>query len=261
MNKNKELGAFVRAHRERISPGTFGLSASQRRRTPGLRREELASMCGMSTTWLTWMEQGRPVSVSSRMLARLSDVLCLSPAERNYLFQLADKVDPERSARAMDVDGQQDAGAIVDVIQSPAYVLDRQWNAIAWNDPAARLFRDWLGAGGPDADRNLLRYMFLQDTSRAFVVDWPDRAGRLVAEFRAECGKAADTPPVSVLIDTLLAGSAEFSRLWAMRDVVAREGGRRAFLHPVEGLLAFNQMSFQFQGRPDLKLTVLRRSE
>lgn len=261
MNKKNELGAFVRAHRERLSPCAVGLPGGERRRTPGLRREELASLCGMSTTWLTWVEQGRPVSVSAKMLARLSHVLRLSEAERNYLFQLADKVDPEKNPRAMDVENQRDAGVIVDVIHAPAYVLDRQWNAIAWNDHAARLFVAWLGLENPDPDHNLLRYMFLQDTSRTFVADWPDRARRLVAEFRAECGKAVDTPPVNALLDTLLAGSADFSGLWATHDVVAREGGQRTFLHPAEGRLTFNQMSFQLQGRPDLKLTVLLQNE
>lgn len=161
----------------------------------------------------------------------------------------------------MDVENQRDAGVIVRVIEAPAYVLDRQWNAIAWNDHAARLFTAWLGPDNRDLDRNLLRYMFLQDTSRTFVFDWPDRARRLVAEFRAECGKVVDTPPVSALIDTLLAGSGELSRLWATHDVMAREGGQRTFLHPAEAPLAFNQLSFQLQGRPDLKLTVLLQND
>lgn len=254
---SNKLGAFVRAHRERISPETFGLSGAGRRRTPGLRREELATLCGVSTTWLTWLEQGRPVSASGKMLARLAGVLRLSAAERSYLFKLADKVDPEANSRAADTANAQEAQAIVDVIHTPAYVLDRQWNAIAWNADAQHLFTDWLGSANPDVERNLLRYMFLQKSARTFVVDWPERARRLVAEFRADCGKSVDAPPLDALIEALLTQSDRFAKLWAAQDVVTREGGLRKFQHPTDGALVLNQITLQLQGRPDLKLTML----
>jgi transcriptional regulator with XRE-family HTH domain len=259
--KNK-LGEFVRAHRERIGPEIFGLPNNQRRRTPGLRREELASLCGVSSTWITWLEQGRPVSASAKTLSKLAEVLRLSAAERKYLFGLSARVDPEIGSKAADAANAQEAKeaqAIVNVVRSPAYVLDRQWNAVAWNAHAARLFAGWLGPGSTDRDRNLLGYMFLQPAARKFVVDWPDRARRLVAEFRADCGKAADAPPVNDLIDHLLRQSKDFAKLWAFPDVVAREGGVRRFLHPEQGRLTFHQISLQLQGRPDLKVAMLLR--
>jgi hypothetical protein len=201
------------------------------------------------------------VSASAKMLSRLAGVLRLSAAERSYLFKLADKVDPEMDPKEADGENRQEARAIVSVIQAPAYVLDRQWNAVAWNEDANRLFTGWFGPENTDPDHNLLRYMFLQKSARKFVVDWPERARRLVAEFRADCGKAVDSPPIQALVENLLKRSINFSKLWAAQDVVAREGGLRKFLHPTEGHLILNQITFQLQGRPDLKLTMLMQSD
>lgn len=253
------LGDFIRAHRERIEPARIGLPASGRRRTPGLRREELAALCGMSSTWLTWLEQGRPVSPSAKVLGRLANALHLSKAERAYLFSLAGRVDPDSVDNGADAAFTAQARAIVAVIQSPAYVLDGQWSAIAWNDTASRLFSGWLGTGDTESNRNLLNYMFLDPDARRFVVDWHERARRLVAEFRADCGKVVDAQPVKGLIEHLVNQSNEFARLWAAQDVVAREGGPRRFRHPIDGDVMFDQVSLQLQGRPELKVTMLLR--
>jgi len=151
------LSAFLRALRERQSPADFGLAAGPRRRTPGLRREEVAQLCGLSATWYTWIEQGRDVSVSPSALARLARGLHLSRAERTYLFELAGKRDPDRPG---DSDDPPEAVlACVDAINGPAYILDRRWNARRWNAKASRLFTGWLDANG---ERNLLRYIFLR---------------------------------------------------------------------------------------------------
>ncbi|HEX7651017.1 MAG TPA: helix-turn-helix transcriptional regulator [Noviherbaspirillum sp.] len=250
------LGAFIRAQRERTSPSAFGL-AEGRRRTPGLRREELAGLCGVSATWLAWLEQGRPVSASAKTLARLATVLKLSQAERKYLFKLADKVDPEGDVgNAQGASDQRAAGLIVDAVKAPAYVLDRQWNAIASNAEAGKLFAGWL-VRGTAAEPNLLRYMFEDPAARQFVIGWEERARRIVAEFRADCGKAVDTPPLKDMVDELLKRSADFRKYWESRDVVDREGGLREFQHPVRGRVSFNQMTFQPHTRPDWKLVIL----
>jgi transcriptional regulator with XRE-family HTH domain len=254
-----KLGAFVRAHRERITPESVGLPASGRRRTPGLRREEIAVLCDVSATWITWLEQGRPVSASIKTLGRLATALRLSDAERSYLFRLADKVDPEARMKDLADAKAKNLSRLVRVIDAPAYVLDRQWNAVAWNDQAAQLFLAWLGNESPDGGRNLLQFMFLQCSAKSFVVDWPERTRRLVAEFRAECGKGMDDPPIMDLITMLQEQSGEFFRLWNAQEVVAREGGVRDFMHPTAGHLSFEQMTLQVQGRPDLKLTILAR--
>jgi len=150
------LSAFLRALRERQSPAEFGLAAGPRRRTPGLRREEVAQLCGLSVTWYTWIEQGRDVSVSSSTLARLARGLRLSRAERTYLFELAGKHDPDKQR-----DGAEDIPvgvlACVDAIAGPAYILDRTWTARRWNAKAAHLFCGWLGTVG---QHNLLATSF-----------------------------------------------------------------------------------------------------
>jgi transcriptional regulator with XRE-family HTH domain len=254
---SKELGAFIRAHRERIAFEPAASAAAGRRRTPGLRREELAALCGASTTWISWLEQGRPVSASPRMLARLALALRLSGAQRAYLFRLAGKVDPEARIAGPDAAHATDMSRVVGAVGAPAYVLDREWKAVAWNDQAARLFPAWLGPDSPDGERNLLRFMFLQGEAKQLVTDWRERARRLVAEFRAECGKDMDAPPLKGLIATLQQQSADFLQFWNAQEVLVREGGTRTFMHPAAGRLVFEQATLQLQGRPDLKLTML----
>ncbi len=251
-----KLGEFIRAHRERTSPDSAGLPGGGRRRTPGLRREELAQLCEVSPTWLTWLEQGREVSASGKMLARLAEVLRLSAAERAYLFGLADRLDPHQD------DDSGGAGesleAIVAAIDAPAYMLDRQWDAVAWNPRAATLFGGWLDVDSEaPAKPNLLRFMFRTAAARGLIVGWEDRARRLVAEFRADIGKHAGDQTLAALIAELSAGSEEFRQLWSLQDVVGREGGQRGFHHPRLGELSFNQVTLHLTKRHDLKLVIL----
>ncbi|NGZ85795.1 helix-turn-helix transcriptional regulator [Duganella aceris] len=251
-----KLGEFIRAHRERVSPDSVGLPGGGRRRTPGLRREELAQLCDVSPTWLTWLEQGRDVSASGKMLARLAEVLRLSSAERAYLFSLAERLDPHH---ADDDGGAGEAlESMVAAIDAPAYVLDRQWNAVAWNAPAATLFGGWLDVDSEAAVKpNLLRFMFRSAAARGLIVGWEDRAQRLAAEFRADIGKHAGDQALASLIAELSAGSDEFRRLWSLQDVVGREGGLRRFQHPRLGELSFNQVTLHLAKRHDLKLVML----
>jgi transcriptional regulator with XRE-family HTH domain len=256
IERRRELGEFVRACRERLEPGTIGLIANGRRRTPGLRREEVAQLCGLSVTWYTWIEQGREVSVSPTALARLAGALHLGRAERAYLFELAGKHDPDPGAGEAD---QLPAAALgcVETITSPAYILDRNWDARSWNKPAERLFVGWLDEPG---DRNLLRFIFLQPAARAFICGWEERARRVVAEFRAGCSVYLDDPAVRQLIEALHQQSAEFARFWDAHGVLGREGGERTFNHPRDGFLRYEQVTFNLADRPDLKLTMLIRS-
>ncbi|WP_244848121.1 MULTISPECIES: helix-turn-helix transcriptional regulator [unclassified Caballeronia] len=249
----RALGEFIRTHRERLSPLAVGLPPGPRRRTPGLRREEVAQLCGVSPTWYTWIEQGRPVSASAEALARIAVALQLSRAERAYLFELAAQRDPaEPDPAAQDVPAA--LLQTVGLIGAPAYVLDRQWNALRWNAPAADLFVGWLDG---EHDRNLLTYTFTSPAARTLIVDWETRARRLAAEFRADSIRHLNDPPTRALIDALSAASDAFARYWASQDVFEREGGERAFDHPSRGRVVFNQITFKPAHREDLKLVIL----
>jgi len=251
--RKRQLGDFVRAQREKLTPEAVGLPASGRRRTPGLRREEAAQLSGLSVTWYTWLEQGRDVSVSPLALARLAGALKLGHAERAYLFELADRRDPN--------EGDDEADAVppavlacLTSIHSPAYLLDRGWNAIGWNERAARLFVAWLDRPG---ERNLLRYIFLEPAARILIHDYDERARRVVAEFRATIGTHIEDAPVRALTEELRVRSPRFAELWGAQAVLSREGGRRTFNHPEDGFLSYEQVTFILAGRPDLKLTIL----
>ena len=249
--QRRALGDFLRARRERIGPAALGLADGARRRTPGLRREEVAQSAGLSITWYTWLEQGRDVSVSPHGLARIAAALRLDRAARDYLFALAGRRDPVAAPDPAALPAA--LPACLAAITAPAYVLDRPWNARAWNDAAAKLFAGWLDAPAP----NLLRYVFLSPRARALLPDWRERARRVLAEFRADCAAHLEDPPVAALRAEQRRDSAEFAALWDLHGVTGREGGARDFAHPTLGLLRYDQTTFAVAGRPDLKLVVL----
>lgn len=248
------LGAFIRLHRERLAPQQAGVPGGGRRRTPGLRREELAQLAGVSATWVTWLEQGRAEAASPGALDRLSRALQLTAAERAYLFELAGRLDPA----APTPDDTAGAAVLrsVGAIDAPVYVLDRTWDIVAANARARDLFLDW-DRPTPGARPNLLRFLFCTEHARTLIADWPHRARRLVAEFRADAGARAAEPPLSDFVAALSAASADFAACWAALDVQTREGGERRFHHPSLGDCAFEQLTLRPALRGDLKLVLL----
>src|ERR1700722_2364701 len=231
------LGHFVRSHRERVAPDL----PTRRRRTPGLRREELATRAGIGVTWCAWIEQGRDVRASPETLTRLAVALALTPAERAYFFELAGRRDPDISRSDPISEAPDSVRALVEVLDHPAYGLDRLWNACCWNKAAEHLFEDWLG---PGQQKNLLRYAFTAPSARTLLPDWENRVHRLLAEFRADYGRALNDKAMSELIDHLKGESGIFAREWDAQTVVAREGGARTFLHPKDGPLVYEQHTF-----------------
>ena len=249
------LGSFIRNRRERLSPEQVGLPAGFRRRAKGLRREELAGLCGISPTWLTWIEQGRTDSVSTNAISRIAEALHLSKAERDYLFELAGVRDPKKADLFSEPNLVEMLQATLKKIETPAYVLDRVWNAIAWNRQAASLFVGWLDRGS--AERNLLKYMFLNPRARDLICDWPLRAQRLVAEFRGDCKAVLYDQEINAQIEALRKSSSEFDSLWSAQNVLEREGGERAFLHRRHGKMTLRQLSLRVTHSPSLKLIIL----
>jgi transcriptional regulator with XRE-family HTH domain len=250
-NTRRVLGAFLRAHRERLAPAS---QTGGRRRTPGLRREEVAEACGVGVTWITWLEQGRDVSASPAALARLAGALRLSPAERTSMFDLAGKSDPavraepraELPAHVLDLPS---------LFAVPAYLLDHGWTARAWNAAGARLFIGWLDAGS--VERNLLRFVFLSPAAQELLTDWARRARRLVAEFRADYSRRPGDRAMQALIDDLSERSELYRALWREQEVLHREGGERIFHHPVDGPQHFIQTTLLVASHSECKLVCL----
>lgn len=239
------LGAFIRAHRERLPPP---VKAGDRRRTPGWRREELAEAAGMGVTWITWLEQGRSVSASPAALSRLSEALHLSPAERASLFDLAGRRDPVAPIPPQ-ADLPPHILALPSLLAVPTYLLDHVWTARAWNVAAADLFTGWLDEG---SEKNLLSFVFTSPTAQSLITDWPERARRLTAEFRADYSRRPRDTAMQALIDDLSEKSPLFSRLWREQEVLHREGGEREFNHR-----RFLQTTLLIASHPECKLVCL----
>lgn len=244
------LARFLRARRAAVP--VDGMQGYGRRRTPGLRREEVAQLAGISTTWYTWLEQGRDIALSPAALARLADALSLTAAQRHYLFELARRRDPAPPVTALpELPGEWRQA--VAAMPMPAYLLDRAWCIKSCNAAAAELFAAWLESGEPC----LLRYVFLHPSARELICDWEERAHRLVAEFRADIVQYADDAALAALVAGLQRESEAFARYWGQHDVWGRQGGRRTFMHPRLGLRVHTQVTLTPSGLPDHKLVLL----
>ena len=255
--KQKELGDFLRQARAKVTPGMAGLADYGRRRTPGLRREEVAQLSGISVTWYTWIELGRDLKVSAEVWSALADALHLNKVERAYLFQLAQQNDPDIEKAS--------AGSLplalahsVHQINTPAYILDRYWNILYFNSQLNELFGEWPGQQEP-GQANLLRFIFLESISREIIVNWEDRARRSAAEFRADIASYMEEAEVRDFLDKFIVTSEEFAQLWGHRTVEARDGGKRSFNHPQQGYLEFEQLTFRLATHLDYKLVILTR--
>ena len=244
------LGAFLRGRREAMTPS----SPPRRRRTPGLRREELADLAGIGTTWLAWVEQGRDVRPSAATLARLADALHLSGAERDYMFTLAGRRDPDAPVHPAAAPAPPAIAAAVAALDWPAYGLDPAWYVCCANAAARRLF---VGLFDVDDLPNLLDYVFTHPAARTLLPDWRARAARILSEFRRDFGRGVTDPRVHLVVDRLCAVSPEFAAEWDRQAVLPHEGGERQFDHPELGRLAFDQRTLAEVERGDFRLVFL----
>jgi transcriptional regulator with XRE-family HTH domain len=259
--RRKELGEFLQVIRNRSQPAEFGFPAGNRRRTAGLRREEMAQLVGISPTWYTWIEQGREVNVSGEALDRLAGNLRLTRSERAYLFEIAGRRDPQ----ADQPEGDEAQPLLIELLADiavPAYLMGRYWDILGCNAPAAELFAGWLDQprGEGEALPNMLRFVFLTPLARSFLFDWEARARRITAEFRADCRRRLDDPVLVRLVEELSAASADFARLWKQHDVLERQGGERVFLHPSRGQARYQQVTLRLGEHEHVKLVVLKPS-
>jgi transcriptional regulator with XRE-family HTH domain len=252
--RQRELGAFLRSRRERLSPAEVGLPEGARRRTPGLRREEIAMIAGVGTTWYTWLEQGRDVRPSFEVLSALGDALRLDAAERVHLFVLAGRappsprpVSPERVEAPL-------RHTLASLTIQPAYVMGRRWDVLAWNPAAEAIFGDY-GALQGDA-RNVMHLLFTDLEHRRMLVHWEDLARMALGRFRAESAKYIGDPDFERLIARLNALSPQFRAWWPARDVIRQLSGVKAIRHASAGAMTFEHMSFSIDDGSDMKLIV-----
>jgi transcriptional regulator with XRE-family HTH domain len=246
------LGAYLKDRRARLDPAAFGLG-TVRRRTPGLRREEVAQRAHISATWYTWLEQGRGGAPSADVLERIAKALVLTDVEREHLFLLGLGRPPElRPVAAEGISPR--LQRVLDALEaSPAYVKTPTWDLVAWNRAAAAVFGyDTLA---PD-ERNILRRIFRAPGVRAMQFDWESVARFVVGAFRADVARAGRTAAVSAFIDELRSTSTEFAAMWAEHEVHAFGEGTKRIRHPQAGPLTLEYSAFAVDGRPDLGMVV-----
>ncbi|KAA2261921.1 helix-turn-helix domain-containing protein [Solihabitans fulvus] len=234
--QRRELAAFLRSRRERRDPVDFGLVPG-RRRTPGLRREEVATLASVSITWYSWLEQARDIRVSADVLASLARALHLDPAETEHLYQLAGHVPPGAVAEPVPEVAAQHRLLLANLEPSPAFLSNRRFDVLAWNRAHTVLYGDFARLA--PADRNMLWLLFTDPAQRALAVDWPAAAAYGVGLFRSQAGELLSSPEFVALVERLLAASPEFRELWERRDLSSFVPASQEWNHPLLGRVAF----------------------
>jgi len=252
INSAGSLAAFLKDRRTRLDPAAFGFSG--RRRTPGLRREEVAQRANISPTWYTWLEQGRGGAPSADVLNRIAAGLMLTEAEREHLFMLGLGRPPE--VRYTPVEGVTPRlQRLLDSLDaSPAFIKTAMWDVVAWNRAAAVVLTDYGTI--PPEQRNILRLIFSNPAIRAKQHDWQTLARFVVAAFRADVARAGAGSEVSRLVDELSASSPDFAYHWQENDVRIHGDGVKRLQHPKLGPIELEYSAFSVDGRPDLGLVI-----
>ena len=250
--RRQELSDFLRTRRARIAPSDVGLSAAQRRRTPGLRREEVAHLAGMSVTWYTWLEQKRPIHVSAGALDNLARVLRLDPIERIQLFQLALRQPVIDSTSQRETVSPRLQRMIDHNASMPAVVMGRRWDVLAWNQAARAFFFDFEQV--PTDERNIVWLLFTKSALQSLVVDWPTLARDVLARFRADYGRHVGDSYFVELVERLNAVSPEFARWWPRHDILPITEDCRPYNHPLAGRMLVDGMTFSMADNPELRI-------
>jgi transcriptional regulator with XRE-family HTH domain len=235
--RRRELAGFLRSRRERIAPEQVGLPPASRRRTPGLRREEVATLAGVGVTWYTWLEQGRDINASPQVLDAVARTLLLDPHERDHLFRLAD---------AADNSGQSECTALSPTVQLlldqlgpyPACARNARYDVLAYNEA----YDELIGPFGdlPFDERNSLWRMFTNPDCRVRMLDWEEGTRRMVAEYRAAMAEHLAEPAWKCLVSRLTKASPEFTELWERHEVASPENLTKRYMHAEVGLLKLN---------------------
>ncbi len=254
MVQREELASFLRSRREATDPVSVGLRPGSRRRTPGLRREELAQLSGISVTWYTWLEQGRDISVSREVIESLARVLRMTPPEREHLFTVAGLALPARSVGPPEVDDT--LRRLVQTLDpNPAFVVNPWWDLLTYNE-AYSFLHGGLDAR-PPAERNVLWLFFADDPARSLIVNWPDEARQLVGQLRARLGQYPGDLRGRELVAALTAAGAKFAELWQEHSTARFRGYRKKYRHPAAGLLSLDIIALAAASDEQQRLIVM----
>jgi transcriptional regulator with XRE-family HTH domain len=254
-NNESQLGAYLKDRRAKLDPAAFGFSGA-RRRTPGLRREEVAQRANISPTWYTWLEQGRGGAPSADVLERIASALMLTDVEREHVFLLG-------LGHAPEVRYRKNEGVtprlqrVLDALEpTPAIIRTATWDVVAWNRAVGVMLTDYSAL--PPERRNILRSLFLDPRSREVQYDWEGVARLILGAFRVDVARAGASDEMKAIVDELCALSPEFKRMWSENQIHGTHGGDglKRIRHPTFGPLTFEYSAFAVDGRPDLSLVV-----
>lgn len=247
------LGAYLKDRRAKLDPAAFGFS-SGRRRTPGLRREEVAQRANISPAWYTWLEQGRGGAPSADVLDRIARALMLTDIEREHIFLLGLGRQPEVRFHKSEGVTPRLQRVLDSLDPSPALVRNAAYDVIAWNRATSGMLFDYGSL--PPEDRNILRITFLDPRSRDVHPDWEGMARFMVGTFRVEAARAGATAQVEPLVEELCRRSPDFNRMWNENDVYGARDSVKKLVHPVHGPMSLEYSAFSVDGRPELTMVV-----
>ncbi|MFI6512162.1 helix-turn-helix transcriptional regulator [Streptosporangium sp. NPDC050855] len=255
----RELGNLLRSRRERLQPADVGLPAGTRRRTRGLRREEVAQLAAISPTYYTYLEQGREVRPSRQVLDALSAALRLDAAERSHVHELVHGAPPTGTSAVVESLSPAVVSLVDRLDPCPTYVTGRCWDVLASNRAARALWTDWP-ARPPEA-RNMLWWMFTDPDARKVMVDWPGEASALLGRFRTAAARHPGDSGFSTLLDRLHAASPEVRDWWPQHKVVPLGSGTKRLYHPALGEFELRHVVLQVADAPEQKLVTFTATD
>jgi len=250
---DRQRGEFLRSCRARIKPSDLGLPVPQRKRTDGLRREDVAALSGVSVSWYTWLEQGRHMRVSDEVLERICHTFRLSEDERIYLFSLVQHR-PPRLHRDARFEAPPEIVRMINGVTAPAVVMNLRWDVLAWNPLNSMFFRDY--GATPVSERNLVEILFTHPSYYEDPVEFENMARRVLAKLRVDYSKSGDDPGFESLIRRLNTVSPLFRRVWRTPEINVRSYGIHRFRHPRFGELAFEHTSYVPDGHPTVRVVI-----
>jgi transcriptional regulator with XRE-family HTH domain len=252
--RRTELAAFLRSRRERISPEDVGLAAGSRRRTAGLRREEVAQLAGVGVTWYTWLEQGRPIHASVQVLGAIARTLQLDDVERQHMFRLADLPDATQSQGLCPQLPAEIQPVLDQLSPMPASVLTERYDVVAWNAAYAVLFPYTTAL--PQPERNVIYQGFTTPTCCRAYENSDEQRASMVAQLRAAYGRHVGDPAWTAFIKRMEAVSPEFAAMWSTQDVAHPGVAHKVFRHPLYPRLPVTSTSMAITGCPGSRMVI-----